>query len=87
MIDILFYVSGIIFFSSTSFMIWKAYLKLQRLINMEAKISLPPSDISSGDDISRYRERLINARVKTEDELNKMTAEEIKKLYLKSKAL
>ena len=52
---------------------------------MEDTLTLPPCQELTipTDDIERYKERLLYARVKTEDDLAKMTPQEIKKLYLK----
>ena len=54
--------------------------KMYRLINMDS-LSLSPVENASSP-IETYKERLIAYRVKTEDDLNKMTPTEVS-LYLK----
>ena len=47
-------------------------------------LTLPTLDETpSASEVDKYRLRLVQARVKTEDDLHKMSEEDIKKLYLK----
>jgi hypothetical protein len=78
MIEQLFYTTGAIFFSLVSFMIVRCYFAYNKM----ASITIPEMP-QSVDTMSRYRQRLIEARVKTEDDLCKMSDEDVKKLYLK----
>ena len=50
---------------------------------MEMSISPNKAPASDASDVDQYRERLVKARVKTEEDLKKMSEEDVKKLYLK----
>ena len=47
------------------------------------EMSISPNDKAPASDVDQYRERLVKARVKTEEDLKKMSDEDVKKLYLK----
>jgi hypothetical protein len=90
MIEQLYYISGTIFFLSLSFLIFRCLHSWEKLkIILRNKMTEP--DITYPDvtaaptssELDKYRLRLIQAHVKTEDDLSKMTTHDIKKLYLK----
>lgn len=88
MIEQIFYASGVSFFILASFLLVKCYIaarRMQFLYNkMETSITLPNiSQEASVDNVECYRQRLVKARVKTADDLSKISDEEVKKLYLK----
>lgn len=49
----------------------------------EPVITYPEMDTPTNTELDKYKTRLIQAHVKTEDDLQNMTAKEIKKIYLK----
>ena len=84
MIDQLYYIFVIAFYSLFGIFgvtIYFRFKKLFGLINMNSS-SLPPIDSSSAL-LETYKERLIAYRVKTKNDLNKMTPLEVTSLYLK----
>jgi len=89
MIEQLFYASGAIFFALSSFLMLKCYRRVQQLFSyykMEPSITLPNTEEEEAracSEIDKYRQSLVQARVKTEDDLKKMSEDDIKKLYLK----
>ena len=84
MIEQIFYATGSLFFSLGSFVIIKCYLTWKRLYNkMEPTISLPEQAEETSVHDANYQKRLVKARVKTEEDLAKMSENEVKKLYLK----
>ena len=81
MIEQIFYATGAMFFSVTSiiiirFCLWCRFCMYNK---METTITQPPTANTE----TSYRDRLVKARVKTAEDLNKMSDEDIKKLYLK----
>ena len=77
MIGQLFYNSGLFFFFSASFVIFKAYQNLKKMFPLTKMhtISLPPSHESPAEDtsttcIEKYRQRLVSTHVKTDYDLN-----------------
>jgi hypothetical protein len=91
MIEQLYYISGTIFFLSFSFLIlefwcfWKKAKSFFRNKMTEPDITYPDVTAAAptSSELDKYRLRLIQAHVKTEDDLGKMNADDIKKLYLK----
>ena len=83
MIEQLYYASGFFFFCLSSFIILKCYNLFFSYYKMDT-LTLPTLDETpSASEVDKYRLRLVQARVKTEDDLHKMSEEDIKKLYLK----
>lgn len=52
-------------------------------MDQEHSLTLPELTTAMSTDVDEYRERLVIARVKTKEDLQKMTDEDVKKLYLK----
>lgn len=87
--ETLFYISGIIFFASFTFIIWYTSYKYYKIFyctkmtSEQPNITYPEMEEPNNTELDKYKLRLIQAHVKTADDLQNMSSKEIKKIYLK----
>lgn len=88
MIEQIFYAVGIVFFFIASSTIVKCYSIARKLYNKMEDANVISSDsqkdeVVQKDEVALYRQRLCKDRVKTEEDLAKMSDKDVKQMYLK----
>ena len=83
-VESLYYLSGTLFFGVSTYLLIKIYFLFYKMTTEESSVNITYPEIpTTMSEVDKYRVRLIQSHVKTEDDVNKMSPDEIKKEYLK----